>query len=127
MGSCCTSKTYKIVVYDTETNGGGNPHRIIELAAYAIESGEKFDTLISCDCEVCTGHFSKFVNLCSWHSVCTGKQSQICHLLKLDQQLNSTFVSCRLIPMPLESMDLVIKTSTGQASRTLGRYDKFTI
>ena len=52
IGDWCKSGKYKFVIFDTETNGS-SVQRVIELAAYAVESGEKFTTLVNCDCEVC--------------------------------------------------------------------------
>lgn len=50
-GELCLSKKYKLIAYDTETNGELD-QRIIELAAYAVESGQKFHTLVNCGREV---------------------------------------------------------------------------
>lgn len=44
---CCVSQKYKIIVFDTETTGAKPGSRVIELGAYALESGETFDTLIN--------------------------------------------------------------------------------
>ncbi len=41
-----------MVVYDTETNGERPEQRVIELAAYSFETGQKFTTLINCQREV---------------------------------------------------------------------------
>jgi hypothetical protein len=43
----CQSDKFKLIIYDTETTGTW-PQRVVELAAYAPESGEKFETLVKC-------------------------------------------------------------------------------
>jgi hypothetical protein len=43
----CQSEKFKLIIYDTETTGTW-PQRVVELAAYAPESGEKFETLVKC-------------------------------------------------------------------------------
>lgn len=42
----CFSGKYKVIVFDTETSGG-TQNRVVELGAYAVESGEKFCTLVN--------------------------------------------------------------------------------
>ena len=75
LGPSCKSSKYKVVVYDTETNGE-NEQRVIELAAYAVESGQKFTTLINSDCEVCRAPMHVTGNNCV-HSGCTNDRARM--------------------------------------------------
>ena len=46
---CCLSSKYKVVVFDTETTetSGESTHKVVELAAYTLKSGDKSCTLIN--------------------------------------------------------------------------------
>lgn len=75
LGSRCKSKKHKLVIYDTETNGEWPEQRVIELAAYSVETGQKFSTLINSNCEVQDIFYPSVLacfmyDSCTWYGSC---------------------------------------------------------